>query len=148
MMGGFLPLTLPYLKKKSVEILKANYSSSEDAAEKIPSALTKFYESNYPEVYQKRKTDIQQAAKMVANLYARNVFPELKVGWGTYPNNAGHTDFPGCFRCHDEDHSDADGKTITQDCETCHAPLAMEETAPQILETLGLKTRIEAIQKP
>ncbi|HEY7159630.1 MAG TPA: NapC/NirT family cytochrome c, partial [Acidobacteriota bacterium] len=40
MMGGFLPLTLPYLKKKSVEILKANYSSSEEAAEKIPSALT------------------------------------------------------------------------------------------------------------
>ena len=34
-------------------------------------------------------------------IYARNVFPEMKVGWGTYPNNIGHEDFPGCFRCHD-----------------------------------------------
>lgn len=148
MMGGFLPTTLPYLKKKSVEILKANYSTSEEAAEKIPSSLTKYYEGSYPEIYQKRKNDIQQAAKMVATLYGRNVFPELKVTWGTYPNNAGHTDFPGCFRCHDEEHTAADGKTITQDCETCHAPLAMEETSPQILETLGLKERISAIQKP
>jgi hypothetical protein len=35
-------------------------------------------------------------------VYRRNVFSHLKVTWGTYPNNLGHTDDPGCFRCLDE----------------------------------------------
>jgi hypothetical protein len=29
-------------------------------------------------------------------------------------------DFPGCFRCHDDNHTAKDGKKISQDCETCH----------------------------
>ena len=71
-------------------------------------------------------------------IYGHNVFPDLKVTWGTYPNNLGHTDFPGCFRCHDENHATSDKKTITQDCTTCHKALAVEETAPDVLKTLGL----------
>jgi hypothetical protein len=45
----------------------------------------------------------------------------MKVAWGTYPNNLGHMDFPGCFRCHDDSHKAKDGSTISQDCELCHA---------------------------
>jgi hypothetical protein len=37
-----------------------------------------------------------------------------------YVNNIGHIDFPGCFRCHDDDHKSKDGKKIGQDCDTCH----------------------------
>jgi hypothetical protein len=62
----------------------------------------------------------------------------MKVTWGTYPNNLGHSDFTGCFRCHDDAHSSPDGKKITQDCNTCHRLLAMEEAAPKILTDLGL----------
>ena len=32
---------------------------------------------------------------------------QMDVKWGSYPNNSGHTDFPGCFRCHDEQHAAA-----------------------------------------
>jgi len=53
-------------------------------------------------------------------LYRRNVFPSMRVGWGTYPTNIGHIAFPGCFRCHDENHKAADGSVIRQDCELCH----------------------------
>jgi hypothetical protein len=63
-------------------------------------------------------------ARMIAGVqgvYARNVFPAMKVGWGIYPNNMGHVAFPGCFRCHDDNHKAADGRAIQQDCETCHA---------------------------
>ena len=28
-------------------------------------------------------------------IYCRNVFPEMKVTWGTHPNNIGHDGFPG-----------------------------------------------------
>ena len=69
----------------------------------------------------------------------------IKVGWGTYPNNLGHTEFPGCFPCHDG--SQRAGDSITQDCNVCHEPLAMDEASPEILRTLGLEERISKLQK-
>jgi len=145
--GGEIPVTLPFIKKKGVELLKVNYGSSREAADKLPAGLVSFYQQQQPEVYARRAKDIAQAANAVLAIYNRNVFPDLKVTWGTYPNNLGHTDFPGCFRCHDGSHAAPDGNTITQDCNTCHEPLATEETSPKILETLGLAERISKIQK-
>ena len=144
---GEIATGLPYIKKKSVELLKANYATGAEAAAKLPSALDAFYQQNYPDLYASRSQDIHQAAAAVLTIYNRNVFPDLKVTWGTYPNNLGHTDFPGCFRCHDGSHTTAEGKTITQDCNTCHEPLAMEEASPEILKTLGIADRISKVQK-
>jgi hypothetical protein len=53
------------------------------------------------------------AAKAVAEIRARYIYPALKIDWGTYPNNIGHQDSPGCFRCHD-------GSKAKNDCDTCH----------------------------
>ena len=53
--------------------------------------------------------------------YRHNVFPSMKIGWGTYSSQLGHTTSSGCFRCHDESHKTRDGVTIRQDCESCHA---------------------------
>ena len=44
----------------------------------------------------------------------------MKVNWREYPDNIGHMNFPGCFRCHDGDHVSPDGKTISRDCNVCH----------------------------
>lgn len=143
---GDLPVSLPFIKKRGLEVLKSNYASSQEAAEKLPAALVRFYQENYPDIYAKRANDIRQAGQSVLAIYQRNVFPDLKVSWGTYPNNLGHTDFPGCFRCHDGSHTSADGKTIAQDCNTCHEPLAMDEASPEIIKTLGLTERIQAVQ--
>jgi nitrate/TMAO reductase-like tetraheme cytochrome c subunit len=144
---GDIAVTLPYIKKKGVEVLKANYATSNEAADKLPRTIVGFYQSNYPDLYAKRSQDIQQAAQAILAIYDRNVSPELKVAWGTYPNNLGHTDFPGCFRCHDGSHKAADGGTITQDCNTCHEPLATDEASPEILKTLGIAERISKVQK-
>jgi len=144
---GDIALTLPYIKKKGVEVLKANYNTSKEAADKLPGALISFYQQNYPDLYAKRSQDINQASQAVLAIYNRNVFPDLKVTWGTYPNNLGHMDFPGCFRCHDGSHMSGDGKTIAQDCNICHEPLATEEASPEILKTLGLEERISKVQK-
>ncbi len=62
----------------------------------------------------------------------------MKVTWGTYLNNIGHTDSDGCFRCHDGSHSSADNQSITQDCGACHNLLASDEKNPKILTDLGL----------
>jgi hypothetical protein len=79
--------------------------------------------------------------------FLRNVFPELRVTWGTYVNNLGHVDSPGCFRCHDGSHATTDGKdTITQDCGACHQLLAVDDASPDILKTLGLWDHIETLR--
>jgi hypothetical protein len=63
----------------------------------------------------------------------------MRVTWGTHPNNLGHNDSPGCFRCHDGSHTSADGQTITNDCSACHEFLATGEEHPKILTDLGMK---------
>ena len=144
---GEIPVTLPYIKKKGLEALKENYPSSKQANEQLPASIVSFYQKNYPDVYGKRSQDINQGAQAVLAIYNRNVFPDMKVTWGTYPNNLGHMDFPGCFRCHDGSHTTPDNVAITQDCNTCHEPLAMEEASPEILKSLGIAERISSIQK-
>ena len=64
--------------------------------------------------------DVEKAVQATDDVYRRTVFPEMNVQFGTYPNNIGHMDFPGCFRCHDDNHKAKDGKKIAQDCDTCH----------------------------
>lgn len=148
LMAGDISASLPYIRKKSVEILKADYASSEDAARMIPAAIKSYYQQSYPAIAQSRAAEIDTAAMAVLGVYNRNVFPSLKVTWGTYANNLGHTDFPGCFRCHDESHTASDQKTITQDCSACHQLIAASEASPEILKTLGLDEIIANAQKP
>jgi hypothetical protein len=71
-------------------------------------------------------------------VWERNIFPEMNITWGTYTSHIGHTDFPGCYRCHDDAHTATDGRTISQDCSSCHELLAVEESNPEILTSLGI----------
>lgn len=124
--------SLPMIKKEGSRILKT------ETAEKIPVALDQFYAQQYPAVYQSRREEIRRAGQALVEIFNRNVFPEMKVSWGAYPNNIGHTYFPGCFRCHDDQHAGSAGKTIAQDCNSCHQLLAVEEASPKILSELGV----------
>jgi hypothetical protein len=144
---GEISAGLPFVKKKGMELLKAIYGSNDEASEQIPAALVSYYRQNYPDLYVKRSQDVEEAARAILAIYNRNVFPDLKVRWGTYPNNLGHTEFPGCFRCHDGSHTAVDGKSITQDCNACHQLLATDEASPEILRTLGIEERISRVQK-
>ena len=135
---GQVSPTLPFAKKTGVSLIKADYKTRQEAAEKIPAAFEEFYKANYPQIYAQRRDEINRAAQGVLAAYLNNIFPQMKVTWGTYPNNLGHTDFIGCFRCHDEAHTSKDGKTITQDCSACHNLLASDEKNPKILVDLGL----------
>ncbi|HUE00234.1 MAG TPA: NapC/NirT family cytochrome c [Bryobacteraceae bacterium] len=138
MFAGELSASLPFAHKKSIEILKKDYASRETAAAQIPAALAAFYRDTYPAVYKERQAEVVKTAISLLAIYNRNVFPAMKVTWGSYPNNIGHTDFPGCFRCHDDSHASRDGRKVTQDCGACHSLLAMEEAAPKILTELGV----------
>jgi hypothetical protein len=131
--------SLPWLRKTGLELLKAKYASREEALSRIPAGVQAFYRDKHPEIYASRRAEVDAAARAVASIYERNIFPEMKLDWGTYINNIGHTDFPGCFRCHDEEHTASGGQKIGQDCSSCHEMLAMEEQNPKILTDLGMK---------
>ncbi len=137
--AGDISPTLPFVKKTAVEILKRPYSSEGEAASRIPAAFEEYYRNAYPQVYGQRREEIGKAGQKLLSIFNRNVFPEMKVTWGTYVNNIGHTDSVGCFRCHDELHASPGGKTITQDCTACHNPLAIDEKQPKVLSELGFE---------
>jgi hypothetical protein len=135
---GQISPTLPFVKKTGVELLNASYTNEDEAVRAIHAGLNAFYQQKYTDIATERANDIELAARALVVAYRNNVFPDLKVTWGTYSNNLGHTDAPGCFRCHDGGHSTADKKVITQDCSACHQMLATDEKDPAILKTLGL----------
>jgi hypothetical protein len=117
---GEIPRTLPFVRREAVKAVKGTYSGESAALDAIAMALRDFYRTGHQAVYMSRRQDVEKAVAAAQRVYQRSVFPEMNVGFGTYPNNIGHMDFPGCFRCHDEGHKTADGRTISQDCETCH----------------------------
>ena len=121
MATGEIPKELPFVRREAVKALKAAYPTQQAAEQGIATALREFYRTQCPESCVGKRQQIEQAVQATTAVYRRNVFPEMNVHFTTYPNNIGHIDFPGCFRCHDDNHKTNDGKKITQECDTCHA---------------------------
>jgi hypothetical protein len=114
--AGLVNRQLPFVRREAIKLISATYSSHDEAAASIERGLRAFYDS-------RGGTDQQavtRSAAALGDLYRRNVFPDMKVTWGTYPTNRGHMTSTGCFRCHDESHTAKDGSTISADCEYCH----------------------------
>jgi len=118
MASGDIPKTLPFVHREAVKALKVNYPSQDAAVREISRALRDFYQTGQS---QATAQDVEKAMAAVEGIYRRNVFPDMNVRFGTYGNNIGHIDSPGCFRCHDDNHKSKDGRKIGQDCDTCHA---------------------------
>ena len=139
MSRGLISPELPYIHKKAVELLKADYPDRDTAQRQIVEGIENYYRTSFPDLYASKRAVIEQSAENLARIYLRNIFPDMKMSWGVHPNNLGHNDFPGCFRCHDGSHTSADGQTISNDCTTCHNLLAVQEENPKMLADLGLQ---------
>jgi hypothetical protein len=131
---------LPFVRREGLAALQAEYPTHEAAREGVAKALAGFYAQSYPQVATEKKDAVAAAGRALGDIWCWNVFPEMNVKWGTYRNHIGHaldmSGETGCFRCHDEEHKTAEGKTISQDCATCHSVLAQEEKDPEILKTI------------
>jgi nitrate/TMAO reductase-like tetraheme cytochrome c subunit len=139
MAQGAVSPDLPWVHKEGLELLKGTYASEAEASAQIPLQLAAFYRAQHPEVLTAKAALVKSAADELVTLYSQNVFPYMKVTWGTHPNHIGHMSYPGCFRCHDGDHTAKDGTAITQDCSACHNLLAVDETKPKVLSDLGIQ---------
>lgn len=114
--AGRIPRGLPFVRREAVSAIEAEYPNREAGLAAIAKRLGDFYRAQ-------PGADAQLVERAIAGAqetWSRNVFPGMKVGWGTYPNNIGHVEAPGCFRCHDDTHTASDGSVIRQDCELCH----------------------------
>jgi hypothetical protein len=139
MAAGLIDPSLPFVKREALRLLEAEYPDRDAAARRIRAGLPAFYAEHYPARAAADRERIAAAADAVADIYRRNVFPAMRVGWGTYPDNLGHESFPGCFRCHGGDHTSATGDMITFDCDACHKLLATDDPDPDILKTIATR---------
>lgn len=146
MVDGSPSPDLPFVHKEGMQLIQATYSSQAEGAEKITSGLEGYYRTQYPDVWNSQHGKVESAARALVTIYERNVFPSMKVIWGTYPNNIGHMDNPGCFRCHDGNHVTKDGKTLSNDCGLCQNLLAFDESNPKVLANLGISGNAMPIQ--
>lgn len=135
-LSGRIDASLPFVKREALRALAASYPSHEAARRGIDVQFAEFYRKLDPAAYPAREAHVKAAAAAVGDVYCYNVWPSMKIGWGTYPTFLGHDQAPGCFRCHDGEHKDASGKEISQDCGLCHTLLAVEEESPKILGEL------------
>ena len=113
MAAGTLSTKLPAMKRVAVQAMaQKEIATAADAPKKIASFLEAKYTGD---------PELPATIAEVQRLYAETIFPDRKADWRVYPNNIGHKDWLGCFRCHDEKHKTAAGQSVkANDCKSCH----------------------------
>jgi len=117
---GGIDVSIPDIRRKSVEVMRGTYASNEAALVAIE-ALRDYYQTYYLYYYATNGALITQAIETLKTLYSQSVHIEQLSNWDTHPNNLGHKDFPGCFRCHDGEHLNASDEAVRLECNLCHS---------------------------
>lgn len=117
---GVISDSLPFVRKVAIDALMAEYTD-QDAANSAFDQLNAYYKEKYPDVYTSKKDAVNQLVTFLKSTYAQTHFPDQKLAWNTHPNNTGHTDSPGCFRCHDGKHLNANQQVVRMECNLCHS---------------------------
>lgn len=118
--AGKIPKSLPNIKSLAVELSEQEYATTDTAMKVIEASIRSHYDEEYPEIAEEQPELIEQAIAGVQDAFQHNIFPEMKVRWDAYPNDIGHMEFNGCFRCHNDTHESEDGTVISRDCDLCH----------------------------
>jgi len=121
MASGAIPPMLPEIKSLAMEILSEDFETKDAAFEYIKEEVSTFYQEEYPEFVVGENDLVNKAIDGIQKEFAKNIFPEMKVKWEVYPNNIGHLEFNGCFRCHSDTHVNNEGEYISKDCNMCHS---------------------------
>lgn len=135
MVGGSLATTLPNIKRVAVQAMTQEGITTAGAPDKIAA----FIKSKYTEPA--HADEAIRAAEAVSRIFSTTFFPERKADWRMYPNNIGHKDWLGCFRCHDDKHkTDKGEKMRATDCNACHTIVSQGKgTDLALMDARGLK---------
>ncbi|MBU4294478.1 MAG: NapC/NirT family cytochrome c [Desulfobulbaceae bacterium] len=114
---------IPGIREDSLQVITKEYASRAEAEESMISDLLFLQKERSAEQAAKYKEDIIKTGSFLLEAYLGNVWPDMDVKWGTYRDHLGHQyadEGYGCWRCHDEEHLNKSGETISQDCSLCH----------------------------
>jgi hypothetical protein len=139
--AGDIPKELTLIKFAALEVIGKEFETTDDAMEGIEDHINNFYKDNYPDIYKNKRELIKKAITGIKNEYNKNIFPEMKVRWDAYPNNIGHLEFMGCFRCHNDQHTTVNKKVISRDCDLCHVINA--QGTPDNLQVAKVNSSLE-----
>jgi nitrate/TMAO reductase-like tetraheme cytochrome c subunit len=117
---GVISKDIPEIRRLGVEQMRRPYTTLEEAKLGI-AGIEDYYKTYYADYYQSNSEGIQTAISTLQQAYSDSVFPEQKSDWDSHPNNIGHLYSPGCFRCHDGKHLDANQQAIRLECNLCHS---------------------------
>lgn len=126
---GLISPKLPFIKLEATKALSVTYESSGQAMEGLANDLRNYYREHHPGIMEKRLQEVRDAVAEVQRIFRRSNFPEMNARWSAYPDNIGHRDWPGCFRCHRDDMRSKDDDAIFTSCNRCHLILAQDQAA-------------------
>lgn len=130
MTAGTLSLKLPNIKRVAVQAMTQPEITT---AAQAPQRIADFIRAKYSDPA--FAPELPGTIAEVQKIFSNSIFPERKADWRVYPNNIGHKDWPGCFRCHDDKHKTSLGEPVrSSDCTSCHTILSQGKASEQ--ETL------------
>jgi len=124
---GLISTDIPEIRKVALETYSKEYTSLGTAIAAFD-LLDYYYGEKFPAYYAGNQDLIQQAIQELQSAYSNSVYPEQKSDWTSHPDNIGHENSPGCFRCHDGQHLNEQEEAIRLECNLCHAiPVVREQ---------------------
>ena len=117
---GKIATDIPGIQQKGAEVLRGEYASQQEGLTAI-GGLDTYYKNEFPEYYSSNSEKVKQAIDVLRKIFADSVFLQQKVDWNSHPTNVGHIASPGCFRCHDGKHLNAENEAIRLECNLCHS---------------------------
>ena len=118
MTSGAIDPGIPQIHQKAVDILYVKYASRDEAFAAFDKLGDSYKSTDY---YSAHAEKVAAAVQALKDIYDKTVFNDQQVDWATHPNNLGHIYSPGCFRCHDGKHLNADKQAIRLECNLCHS---------------------------
>jgi len=130
---GLIKTDIPEIREIALETYYKEYTSLETALASFD-LLDYYYEQKFPAYYEQNRDNITQAIEELKTSYRNSVYPEQKSDWSSHPDNIGHENSPGCFRCHDGSHLSNEGEAIRLECNLCHAIPVVSEAGDFLTE--------------
>ena len=138
--SGEIDRSLPNAKARAVALIEQSKNMTGPHKEMGPK-IEKLIADSAPKGeakpgMQEKEKKFQAAMKRIL---VDSSFSSEGLSWQSFPNHAGHKDFPGCFRCHNGTHLNEQGEPIRLQCTLCHSlpQVAREGTMVTVASTVA-----------
>jgi hypothetical protein len=135
---GKVSRSLPAVKQRATAIIDKAVGITGSAAErgaKIDQLIAASKPKDLKPELGKAEKGFEEEMKRIL---MASTFSGAHLTWRSFPNNTGHNDFAGCFRCHDGKHLDENGQAIRLQCTLCHA-------LPQVVRDDGARSVVSTV---